>query len=85
SRAWQEGYRQFDFGRTGDDNPGLAEFKSRWGARRLDLHYYYLPETEGISLMRQNHKLKNLMDHTVRNAPLILNRLGGNLLYRFLI
>jgi hypothetical protein len=33
----------FDLGRSDLDNPGLIEFKDRWGTRRADLHYLRYP------------------------------------------
>ena len=35
--AHSEGYKIFDFGRTGINNDGLMSFKSRWGAKVVDL------------------------------------------------
>jgi len=53
-RAKAKGMHTFDLGRVSDDNPGLKEFKQRWGAATLPLHYYYWPEKRGVGAVNRN-------------------------------
>lgn len=52
-RARQKGMTVFDLGRVSDDNPGLKEFKQRWGADTVALHYYYWPEKKGVGAVNR--------------------------------
>ncbi len=52
-RAKQRGMTVFDLGRVSDDNPGLKEFKQRWGAATVPLHYYYWPEKKGVGAVNR--------------------------------
>jgi len=47
--ACLKGYRFFDFGRTSPDNVGLMRYKEMWGAKALDLPYYYYPRVKGAT------------------------------------
>ncbi len=53
-RAKSRGMHTFDLGRVSDDNPGLKEFKQRWGAATVPLHYYYWPEKRGVGAVNRN-------------------------------
>ncbi len=53
-RAKSRGMHTFDLGRVSDDNPGLKEFKQRWGAVTVPLHYYYWPEKRGVGAVNRN-------------------------------
>jgi hypothetical protein len=41
--AAADGYRRFDLGEVADERSGLADFKSKWGARGMPLWRYYHP------------------------------------------
>ena len=51
SIAWaaSKGYQIFDMGRTARDNPGLMEYKRKWGAAAEPLPYYYWPHVAGLA------------------------------------
>lgn len=53
-RAKSKGMHTFDLGRVSADNPGLKEFKQRWGAQTVPLHYYYWPEKRGVGAVNRN-------------------------------
>jgi len=38
--ACEQGYQRFDFGRSSKDS-GAYRFKEQWGARPVQLHWYY--------------------------------------------
>ncbi len=52
--AKRRGLRTFDLGRVSPDNTGLREFKERWGAKALPLHYYYWPQVKGVGSVDRN-------------------------------
>jgi len=52
--ACREGYRYFDFGRTSVHNTGLVRYKEMWGAKTVDLPYYYYPKVHGINANSEN-------------------------------
>jgi lipid II:glycine glycyltransferase (peptidoglycan interpeptide bridge formation enzyme) len=41
--AKENGFREFDLGRSDCDNPGLVAFKDRWGSTRSRLTYWRYP------------------------------------------
>jgi len=75
-----EGAEQIDFGRTDFDNPGLIEFKDRFGAVRSKLTYLRYPKSEGTSWVRSPHlaKVKSLF----ASFPDGLMSSMGNIVYR---
>jgi hypothetical protein len=80
--ACAEDRRWFDFGKSPPDNPGLIEFKRRWGAVARPCPYYYYPGVSGIMSMEQNSIKHRLMRRVLSRAPLPLARLLGQGLYR---
>jgi len=45
--AYENNLQYFDFGLTPPENPGLADFKRRWGAIESELSYFYYPDLKG--------------------------------------
>jgi hypothetical protein len=80
--AKNAGLREFDFGRSDADDPGLIVFKDRWGTRRSMLTYYrrwaHAPHAEAASW--PTPRTKKILAHT----PDALLAIGGRLLYRHL-
>jgi CelD/BcsL family acetyltransferase involved in cellulose biosynthesis len=80
-RAMQEacarGDRRFDFGRTDLDNPGLRDFKSRWGAVERPLVYSSTISgaTDGV--------VRRALSTTIQHGPEWLCRRLGEALYRY--
>jgi hypothetical protein len=75
----ENGYNVFDFGRTDVSNEGLRTFKNRWGADEIPLSYSILndkpPELSSGSMQALMHK-------TIKNTPVWVCRLAGELLYK---
>ena len=67
--AVHEGDRLYDFGRTAGDNPGLNEFKQRWGTTRIELPYYFDPPHEGVSVVRSDSLKYRLFTAAFRRMP----------------
>ena len=67
--AVNEGDRFYDFGRTAADNPGLNEFKQRWGTQQIDLPYYFDPPHDGVSVVRSDSLKYRLFTTAFRRMP----------------
>jgi CelD/BcsL family acetyltransferase involved in cellulose biosynthesis len=63
------GDRWYDFGRTAADNPGLNEFKKRWGTTQVELPYFFDPAREGLSVVRSDSLKYRLFTHVFRTMP----------------
>jgi hypothetical protein len=82
--AAESGDRTFDLGRTAMDNVGLNEFKSRWGTERVEVPYYYYPETEGLSVVKSDSWKYRLFTSVFRRLPYRANAwLGGRIFRHF--
>jgi Acetyltransferase (GNAT) domain len=70
--ACADGFRCYDFGEVGDDNPGLAAFKQKWGTRSDTLYRYYYPTPRDIeiSLVEPSSRFHELMQPIWRRMPL---------------
>ena len=76
----ENGFTIFDLGRTDNDNSGLRQYKSGWGAQEIPLTYTALaqkPEQEGSG------QLMSLMQKVIRNSPIWVSQLTGQLLYKY--
>lgn len=67
--AVKAGDRFYDFGRTAADNPGLNEFKQRWGTTLVELPYYFDPPREGVSVVRSDSLKYRLFTTAFRRMP----------------
>lgn len=67
--AVQAGDRFYDFGRTAGDNPGLNEFKLRWGTMQVELPYYFDPPREGVSVVQSDSLKYRLFTTAFRRMP----------------
>lgn len=75
----ENGYDVFDFGRSDQQNRGLREFKTRWGAEEVQLAYTTISEqVPRVSRRLPQAALRAVM----RRSPLWLVRLSGELLYK---
>jgi lipid II:glycine glycyltransferase (peptidoglycan interpeptide bridge formation enzyme) len=77
--ASEHGYKVFDFGRTDINNEGLRTFKSRWGAEETPLSYSILSEKLP---QPSSGRMMSLMKMIIRNSPLWVCRITGELLYK---
>lgn len=48
-KACREKYDFLDFGRTAACNDGLMRYKEMWGAKAVDLPYYFFPKATGFN------------------------------------
>jgi FemAB-related protein (PEP-CTERM system-associated) len=82
--ACESGYREFDFGRSSVDS-GTYQFKEQWGAKPVQLYWYYWLQ-EGSDLPEINPQ--NLKYHLAiemwKRLPLGLTTLIGPLISKYL-
>ncbi len=67
--AIHAGDRRYDLGRTAGDNPGLNQFKERWGTTRVELPYYFDPPREGFSVVRSDSLKYRIFTTAFRRMP----------------
>jgi len=75
----ENGYRTFDMGKTANENYGLRQFKSMWGAVEHPLIYSTLKTLPPI---QKKGRLRDIMEVVIRRSPLWVCRVTGELLYR---
>lgn len=75
--ACEQGYRVFDFGRSSKDS-GTYRFKAQWGARPVQLHWYYwLQDGDQVPELNPQNPKYRLAIETWKRLPLpISNWLG---------
>jgi lipid II:glycine glycyltransferase (peptidoglycan interpeptide bridge formation enzyme) len=81
-KAKGDGLLEFDLGRSDWDNPGLIDFKDRWGAARSELGYLRYPG--GLARPGTNHWGTQIARRVVARAPDSLMTAAGRVLYRHL-
>jgi len=77
--AKNDGYEEFDMGRSDHDSLGLIAFKERWGAKRSGLTYWtypHRPQADYTTLQ------KRLIRSFVAVSPAFALKAAGNALYR---
>ncbi|MFH2044611.1 MAG: GNAT family N-acetyltransferase [Pseudomonadota bacterium] len=78
-----EGYKIFDFGRTGISNEGLMGFKRLWGTTIIDLPQYYYPKELCSNLKPADSSMSYKLIRKVNKiAPDSAFRLMGKFLYK---
>lgn len=80
-------FQYYDLGEVSDDNHGLADFKSKWGAKELQLYRYYYP---GRAIDQHDGKrqgepaVPRLLEAAWRRLPLTATAAVGSRIYSFL-
>ena len=70
--ACVRGYHSFDFGRTSYANPGLIQFKKKWGAQERELIYSIYPHSSMYSLSNRRSNIIRLGNTVIRRMPMRL-------------
>jgi CelD/BcsL family acetyltransferase involved in cellulose biosynthesis len=78
--AKREGLKEFDFGRSDLNNPGLIRFKDQWGTRRATVRYLRYPASS-CSIGVRNSRMR-LAQRVLARVPDGILTLAGRLLYR---
>ena len=82
-KASDEGFLEFDFGRSFSANAGLNGYKARWGADEVGLSYLYSPEKR-CGLKDEGGRCGRIASAVFKNLPPASNRLIGRLFYKYL-
>lgn len=82
--AWDGGFNIFDFGKTPLDNPGLVQFKERWGAAARPLTYRFYSAEKSTTAANDRRSGFQLVKRFFKSAPLPLTKLTGRLVYQHL-
>lgn len=80
TRCAQNGFTELSLGRTDLSNEGLRRFKLGWGCRESPLDYFRYDYRLGTFLAKRGSP-PQWPHRIVRNTPLLLVKLAGNLLY----
>lgn len=78
--AKSQGFSNFDFGRTEENNQGLLAFKNHWVSRPLSLTYWRFP-TGSVGNSQSDWKFR-LAQKVFSRMPISVLRIAGNLMYR---
>lgn len=81
--ASDNGFLEFDFGRSFSGNAGLNGFKARWGAQEIRLSYLYSPE-KSIGIKDEGGRCGRFASAVFKKLPQSSNRLIGRLFYKYL-
>jgi CelD/BcsL family acetyltransferase involved in cellulose biosynthesis len=82
-KAYYEGYKNMDLGRTSISNIGLLEFKKRWGAKMMELPQFYYPKKVAQkSFQREKSLSYKFVQNTCKIAPNIFLPHIGKYCYR---
>ena len=73
----------FDLGRASPQQPGLVEFKQRWGAQAVPLAYDYWPEPRGLNTLPRDRGALALFGRVWSHLPGPVAR-AGSVLYRYM-
>jgi hypothetical protein len=76
------GDRAYDFGRTAGDNPGLCQFKQKWGTTQTEMPYYFNPPGEGVSVVKSDSLKYRVFTGAFRRMPPALAVKIGERIFR---
>ena len=84
--ACETGYRWYDFGEVEPGQAGLAEFKTKWGAKPRVLHRCYFPAPRELErgALAEGGRGRELAGALWRRLPLGVTARTGRWLYRYL-
>ncbi len=80
--ALDRGCNVFDFGVANSANPGLGQYKSRWGTHKRPLQYLCIPEGRKSSIVKQSSQSHHLLKVALKHFPAPLIHIAGELFYK---
>ena len=81
--ACRDGFRRYDLGEVDEDDPGLADFKRKWGAEPTLLYRYYSPApSDAERRAMRSGRVRRIARRGWRRVPLRATAVLGDLLYR---
>jgi len=75
----EHGFKVFDFGRTEIENEGLRTFKCRWGAQETPLNYSVFSSK---APKPSSGKMMSTMNRIIKNSPMWVCQMAGELFYK---
>jgi CelD/BcsL family acetyltransferase involved in cellulose biosynthesis len=78
----EEGFTEFDFGKSAPGDEGLIDFKRRWGTKEHFLPYYNFPYAGGKTTNLETSAKYRFARTICRNTPEPILRIMGSILYR---
>lgn len=83
--AVKAGFRRYDLGEVSAGDPGLVDFKKKWGATPSLLYRYYYPplDAEDRGPLESGSRLRTLAGGAWRRLPLGMTAFLGDRLYRY--
>jgi len=78
--AYENGYPEVDFGRTGRENIGLRNFKKGWGTEEKPLLYSVIADKPPLSSAERMFRPLSLF---IRHSPPLVCRVMGELAYKY--
>jgi hypothetical protein len=82
--ACANNYKAMDFGRCSPEDNGLRTFKLGWGAKEIDLPYFYYPEIKGPMAAYGNGTKYRVLRSVLSMMPQSALKAAGSLLYKHL-
>ena len=83
--ACRQGFRHYDFGEVGEEQEGLATFKTKWGAKPVRSYRYYYPIPKALpAIAASTGSLEEFKTLLWRRVPICVTTRVGAWLYRFL-
>ncbi len=82
-KACEDGFQEFDFGRSSLENTGLCRYKEMWGARGFDLPYSYYPAARQTGSVGESGWAYRIFTTVWRRLPPRLQNAVGPRLYRY--
>lgn len=82
--ACENGYSQFDFGRTSYAETGLFKFKMRWSTVEKKLYYSHFPADSAEKVINRTRVLLSTAKKCVRKFPLPLYKKISKRTFAFL-
>lgn len=82
--ACANNYKHFDFGRCAPEEEGLRIYKSRWGAKEVELPYYYYPQVKGFAVVAEDSLRYRAMKFFSHIVPQSAFKVAGSIMYKHL-
>ena len=80
--AKNQGFEEFDFGRSELENEGLVNFKDHWGTTRTNFHYYRYPYVAPVAASQGKGWKMKFAERVCEKLPDAFLTLAGKMLYR---
>lgn len=80
--ACDNGYKNCDLGRCSSNGESLRAFKLGWGAKEIDLPYFYYPDTRGFIAVNEKSTKYKILQSLLHKMPKFAFKAIGSMLYK---